>query len=165
MSDSDAPCQYCGEGAWGSSYVSDGKQEFRLCSDCRKQWELKLGYSHKFIAERCPTCKQLKGLGIVKYTENDGKHQCSVCGGWVDWLTKGKCDDCDNKRASEPELQEQCPECKSSDIIIAHGRMISGWETQTKECGNCGWSITRKLHKLAIVEPPEGVKPIFEVNP
>ena len=164
MTDSDAPCQYCGEGAWGSSYVSDGKTQVRLCSDCSKQWELKLGYSHKFIVEKCPTCGHIKGVGIVKYTEKDGKKKCSLCGGWVDWLTRELCDDCASKTPTDVAFEEHCPECKRTDIDIIHGTTITGWQIRTKECRHCGWKKIEKLRKLEKVEPPEGVTPIFEVR-
>ena len=163
MSDSERPCEYCGEGAWGSSYTSDGKQEFLLCSGCRKEWEEKLGHSHKFVARKCPTCHDLKDLRIVPYTKDDpGVKECVKCGAFVEFVNNnGKCEDCflQHDDAEEPE-EETCPECHGS-IMVVQGHTISGWATESKTCMRCDWKTEpQKKHKLQVIELPEGVKPL-----
>lgn len=165
MSDSEYPCELCGE-AWGfgTDYVSDGVREHLLCDDCKKDWEEKLGYSHKFKAKICPTCGHLRDLDIVRYTKDDpDKKQCSKCGYYFDSLwNKELCEECAHtKTEMEVEAEEElCPICKHS-ITVLEGKTISGWATEWKECSHCDWhSEVKKKFKLKSIELPKGVKPL-----
>ena len=161
MFDSDLPCEYCEDDFPGSQYIGDGKEEFRLCGDCQKEWEEKLGYSHRYAPNICPTCHHLRGLRIVKYKKDDPEvKQCSDCGDYFTWVNSdGRCEEClDESRLKQAaEEDESCPKCKSP-IIIKKGRTISGWATEAKECTRCEWQIAPvKKFKLDVIVRPEGV--------
>ena len=129
MYGSDLPCEFCENDEPDSQYISDGKREYRLCHDCHMEYEEKLGYSHRYKADHCPTCHHLRGLRIVKYKKDDpGVKQCSDCGGYYSFLNNdGRCEECwDAARIKQPGQVEEERSSYQQDGQSAGGRPKQG---------------------------------------